>query len=195
MSRSSRSDVTRSEILDAAWTLIREQGADVSLSEIARAASVTRQSVYLHFGTRGGLLLAMVRRTDERSGIIDRFGAVLDEPDPHQRFERFIAIWLAFVREIFPVAQDLIRLRDTDPDAASAWEDRMAALKGLIGRLIGSLQKDGALQPHWQQDEATGFLWASISVQMWGLLVRDCSWSDMDAERIISGQAARALLI
>ncbi|WP_365708818.1 TetR family transcriptional regulator, partial [Parvibaculum sp.] len=50
MSKNTKSERTRGEILDAAWTLIAERGASVSLGEVAAAAGITRQSVYVHFG-------------------------------------------------------------------------------------------------------------------------------------------------
>lgn len=54
MSSQARVQRTRAEILDSAWTLISQRGADVSLAEIAKAAKISRQSVYDHFGSRGG---------------------------------------------------------------------------------------------------------------------------------------------
>ena len=36
------------------------------MAEIAKAAGVSRQAVYLHFGTRGGMLMALVKRADRR---------------------------------------------------------------------------------------------------------------------------------
>ncbi|MEJ2612245.1 MAG: helix-turn-helix domain containing protein [Candidatus Thiodiazotropha sp.] len=53
-------------LLDAAWDLINIEGTDASLARIAKAAGITRQSVYDHFGSRGGMIVAMVRRVDER---------------------------------------------------------------------------------------------------------------------------------
>ena len=50
----------RTRILETAWRLIGErQDASVSLLEIAREAGVSRQTVYVNFGSRAGLLLAM----------------------------------------------------------------------------------------------------------------------------------------
>lgn len=134
---------TRAEILDRAWDLISTRGAEVSLAEIARAAGISRQSVYDHFGSRGGLLLALVRRTDERLDIKARSDKAFEIADPGLRLETAVEVWIRFVQEIYPVASDLIRLRTTDEDASAAWEDRMSELRDWLVILTGSLERDG----------------------------------------------------
>lgn len=185
MSRTPKHARTRAEILDAAWTLICERGADVSIADIARAAGITRQSVYLHFGTRGGLLMALVRRADERFAIREKLFASFQTPDPRERLRAAIRVWFDFVPEIAPVARDLIRLRDIDADAAAAWEDRMSELRTWLGQLVASLDRDGALTGGWSVPEAADYLWSAISVQRWSLLVDDCGWAVDRAETVL----------
>ncbi|MEO0538426.1 MAG: TetR/AcrR family transcriptional regulator [Cyanobacteria bacterium P01_A01_bin.123] len=177
MSSKARYKRTREEILDAAWTLVSEKGAEVSISEIAKAAGISRQSVYLHFGTRGGLLVALVRRADDRFEIKERLFACFDIVDPRERLQESIRVWIDFVIKIHPVAKDLVRLRETDQDAATAWEDRMSDLRDWLTILIQSLKSDNELSDDWSIKEATEYLWASFSVQMWSLLTLDCQWS------------------
>ncbi|WP_458323630.1 TetR/AcrR family transcriptional regulator [Roseobacter sp. A03A-229] len=178
MSRNIRGEKTRAEILDAAWDLISERGADVSVSKIAAAVGISRQTIYLHFGTRGGLLVALVRRTDERFEIKEQFDAALSLPDPRDRFAMTLQAWLTFVPKIFPVAKDLIRLRERDAEAAAAWADRMEELQAWLLELMRSLHRDEALKDQWTPERASQFFWAQTSVQVWGLLRRDCGWSE-----------------
>lgn len=185
---------TRAEILDSAWDLISRRGADVSLADIAKAAGISRQSVYDHFGSRGGMILALVRRTDERLDIKARFDVAFAEEDPVRRLETTIEVWIRFVQEIYPVASDLIRLRSTDADASAAWEDRMSELRGWLLDLTGSLERDGALQGAWSAREAADYLWASFSVQSWGLLTRDCGWPEERALEVMKRSIRQALL-
>ncbi|MBO6679010.1 TetR/AcrR family transcriptional regulator [Parvibaculum sp.] len=194
MSKNTKSERTRGEILDAAWTLIAERGASVSLGEVAAAAGITRQSVYVHFGSRGGLLLALVRRADERAGIWKKFDAAFATPDPRERFRACLAAWFDFVPYIYPVASDLIRLRATDEEAAAAWDDRMDDLRRAFRQLIRGLDKAGELASHWSVAKAADFLWAGSSVESWGLLTRDCSWSEGHAAKTITAALERALL-
>ncbi|MCK7612181.1 TetR/AcrR family transcriptional regulator [Roseibium sediminicola] len=185
---------TRAEILDSAWDLISVRGAEVSLAEIAKAAGISRQSVYDHFGSRGGLILGLVRRADERLDIKARFDEAFETVNPAKRLEASIEVWIRFVEEIYPVASDLIRLRSTDADASAAWEDRMSELRDWLLILTGSLERDGALQADWSAKEAADYLWASFSVQSWGLLTRDCSWSEERALEVLKRTIRQALL-
>ncbi len=176
MSNIGKLERTRNLILDAAWSLISEKGAEVSMSEIAAAAGVTRQSVYVHFGTRGGMLMALVKRADERFRIRELMFESFEIADPRARLDATIVVWLDFVVKIYPVASDLVRLRQTDEDAASAWEDRMSDLRSWLNVLVRSLAKDDALSAEWRTEDAAEYLWAAFSVQTWGLLVHDCGW-------------------
>ncbi|MBN9670907.1 TetR/AcrR family transcriptional regulator [Roseibium aggregatum] len=194
MSSQRRVQRTRNEILDRAWSLISEQGAEVSLGEIAKAAGVSRQSVYDHFGSRGGLILALVRRADERLDIKNSLFTAFDLQDPEERLRVTIDVWICFVREIYPVASDLIRLRKTDEDASAAWEDRMSDLRAWLKVLTSSLENDRALQPVWSAQTASEFLWASFSVQVWGLLTEDCRWSTQDASSVLKRTLCQTLL-
>ena len=186
---------TREDILDAAWELVCEEGADVSLARIAVAAGISRQSVYLHFGSRGGLLLALVRRADDRFEIRERIFDAFAVPDPRERLDRVVRVWIDFVKLIHPVATDLIRLRATDADAAAAWEDRMGELRAWLLELVKSLRRDGALAPEWGLREASEYLWAAFSVQVYGLLVDDCAWTERRARLVLRRTIAGALLI
>jgi AcrR family transcriptional regulator len=64
---------TRSRILETAWKLVRDRGTNgVTIAEIAAAAGVSRQLIYFHFQNRAGLLVAMARHHDVRSGFVER---------------------------------------------------------------------------------------------------------------------------
>ncbi|MCF8469598.1 MAG: TetR/AcrR family transcriptional regulator [Parvibaculum sp.] len=194
MSKTTKSERTRADILDAAWTLIAARGASIPISEIAAEVGMTRQSIYVHFGSRGGLLMALVRRADERADIRGKFEAALATEDATERFRRFLTVWFSFVQHIYPVASDLIRLRPTDEDAAAAWEDRMSDLRRVIRLLLRGLKEDGLLAEDWTLTRAVDFFWAGSSVETWGLLTQDRSWSPAQAARTITHSMECTLL-
>lgn len=194
MSNLKKADRTKIEILDAAWDMIVERGAAVSLAEIAKVVGITRQSVYVHFGSRSGLLLALVRRTDDRLQIWESFETAIAEENPQVRLDAVLKAWLDFVPQIHPVATDLIRLRSTDPDAEAAWTDRMQDLHKFFRRLVSSLEEDSALAGSWTVDNATDYLWSTVSVQAWDLLVGDRGWTASEASDTIRETAKGVLL-
>lgn len=186
---------TRDTILDAAWDLMVEQGTGVSMRAIAAAAGLSRQTVYIHFRTRGGLLLGLVQRADVRFGIFEAFERALQVSDPRARLEATIDAWFDFVRRIHPVAGDLIRFRDSDPDAAAAWDGRMAALREALLELTSSLERDGALASDWSPEAAAAHLWVTTSVQVYGLMTGDLGWNEATASACAKLGATRSLLV
>lgn len=194
MSRKKATGVTRNEILDVAWDLISEQGAEVSMQDIAKAANVSRQSVYLHFKSRGGLLMGLVKRADDRFAIREEFFAAMKIASPDKRLDACLGAWFKFAKNIQPVANDLIRLRKTDADAAAAWEDRMTELRLWEKKLVESLAADSALKEGWTVASATDFLWASSSIQICDLLTGDRGWSARKCSQVLRSTIANALL-
>lgn len=68
--RLSRTERAR-QLLDVAWTLIRNERTDaLTLGRLAEAAGVTKPVVYDHFGTRNGLLAALYEDYDVRQTAI-----------------------------------------------------------------------------------------------------------------------------
>jgi AcrR family transcriptional regulator len=180
MKRKPITEATRAAILRATWSLIAEKRRlDVSQSEIAAAAGVSRQTVYLAFGDRTGLLTAMARNKDEetdhvaRLSEISRAGSAAPED-----FLRYLGIWLDYLPLIYPVGILLDAASLTDPGARSAWDDRMkGALLAGLKRIVGHLAKGGHLASGWDAPGAAEFVWNLIHPASWRQLVVDCGWS------------------
>lgn len=194
VSNLNRTARTRQGILDAAWDLIAEQGASASIAEIAAAAGITRQSVYVHFGSRGGLLMALLKRADERGQIFEKFTVAMSQHVPAARLEAALDAWLSFVPQILPVARDLVRLRSTDDDVAAAWKDRMDELLGVWRQVARSLARDKALADGWTQAEVADFIWTSSSVQTYDLLTSDRGWTHKRACKAVVHGVSCAIL-
>lgn len=194
MSKNKKSDRTHAEILDTAWHLIAAEGAEVSMGKIAKAVGLTRQSIYVHFGSRSGLLTELVRRADEREDIWGNFQKALESPSAQARLEACLVVWFNFVPKIYPVASDLIRLKAKDEEASTAWYDRMAPLIAFLKTRIEDLKQEEALASNWSTDEATDYLWAQCSVQSWELLVHDRGWTPDTASKVIIKTSMQSLL-
>jgi AcrR family transcriptional regulator len=88
--RRQRSDARQSiaAVLDAAIRTLAGR-PDASMDEIARAAGVSRQTVYSHFPSRDALIDAVIERgTAEFTGLLD--GVDLDQAPPVQALTRLL---------------------------------------------------------------------------------------------------------
>lgn len=87
----SRGDATRAQILEAAVDLLRERGyAGLSIAALCERADVAPTSVYWHFGSKAGLMEAVIARIS--GGYVERIRAdVARAREPSERLDRLIA--------------------------------------------------------------------------------------------------------
>jgi AcrR family transcriptional regulator len=175
---------TRARILETAWELARKGGTSaVSVKEIAAAAGVSRQLVYFHYQNRAGLLLAMARHQDRRSGFIDRVLATRALP-PRESLEALLREWCAYVPEILPVARALDAAQATGDEGSDAWHDRMNDLWQALHIPIDGIASEDGLASGWTPDTATDWVWAQVQPASYEHLVEVRGWAqEQFAER------------
>jgi AcrR family transcriptional regulator len=190
------SEQTRAHILATAWDLIATGGrADVGQAQVAAAAGVSRQTVFYAFGSRAGLLTAMVEFQDARSERRKRLTEVGARRDTSvAALEALVEAWLDYLPEVYPVAALLDAASLTDPEARTAIESRM------VGRLLAALQRrlaamaaNGVLAEGSEPDRIAEAIWELVHLPAWRLLVAERGWS-ADAFRANRILLIRALL-
>ena len=121
---------TRERILNAAWKLLDSNpGTAARMSDIAKAAGVSRQALYLHFPNRTELFIATTRHQDEVFGVQDMLSASRAATSGEDRLAAFVTAWGNYIPKIFGVAKTLMVMSETDADAAGAWHERMADMR------------------------------------------------------------------
>lgn len=169
---------TRPRILAATWRLLEEgRGQGVRMSDIAAAAGVSRQAVYLHFGSRVELMVATTQYIDQVRGLTDRLQDWRTATTGVAMLDTYVAFWGNYLPEIYGVAKALLAVYETDEAAAAAWNDRMNDVRGGCRTTIEALQRDGLLAPQWNIIEAVDLFWTLLSVQNWEQLTVTCGWS------------------
>jgi AcrR family transcriptional regulator len=171
---------TRARILDTAWGLVRERGVGaVTVAEIAAATGVSRQLLYVYFENRAGLLVAMARRHDVRSGFAGRAAEAGSLP-PVEALERLLRLWFAYLPEILPVARALEAAAINGDEGGVAWRDRMGDLRELIAAAMARVDGDGRLAEGWTVPAATDWVWARAQPSTFQHLVGDRAWPPGD---------------
>jgi len=169
---------TRTRILEAAARLLEEhRGEGVRMSDVAGEAGVSRQAVYLHFGTRAELMVATARYGDEVRGLDGRLRDYRVAVLGLDRLDAYIEFWGNYVPEIQGIARALRAARETDEAARAAWDDRMGAVHDACRDIIGRLHDDGMLAEGWSLDEAADLLWTMLSISNWESLTMGCGWT------------------
>ncbi len=169
---------TRTRILDVTIRMLAEQqGRGVRMGDIAKAAGISRQAVYLHFPSRAALLVVATKHLDEVLDVDRRLAPSRAAKSGVERLALYIECWGAYIPEIYGVGKALVSAQDTDEAAAAAWRDRMLAMRDGCRAAIDALYADGRLALEWTPRRATDLLWTLLLVPNWENLTTECHWS------------------
>jgi AcrR family transcriptional regulator len=185
---------TRRRILHATWELVTEHGARFRLADVATRASVSRQALYLHFGDRTGLLVALVQYMDETLDLEDGLAAVHAASDGATLLEAAIRLNTEFWAQVLPVAEILEAAQHDDEALGAAWRDRMQFRQATFRAMIDTLAEHDDLAADWDIDDAAAVLYAVAHFDTWRELVQQLGWSDDHYVATISQLLQRALL-
>ena len=186
---------TRIAILNAARRLLEERRSpDVELEEIAREAGVSRQAIYLHFGNRTGLLLAVGEHVDETERLAEAARDVHSARTGAEELDAFVRLQADYTPRIAAIAKVFDEGRRRDPALAAGWEDRMQQRHAACTRIVKRLREEGSLAPGWTVADAADMLWELTSIRTWEDLVRDRDWSKQRYTKLIRHTARRTFL-
>jgi AcrR family transcriptional regulator len=168
---------TRRRILQAAWELLEQQGAGVKLVDVADKAGVSRQAVYLHFGDRSGLLVALVDFIDVSLGAIQIRAHVHGGATGVESLQRWIQTMSWYTAKIDRVTQVLESSQYQDKALAAAWRDRMGRRQMHIRSIVERIAAEGRLDERWSVDTAVELLYVVTMPGPWRELTRELGWT------------------
>lgn len=158
----------RARMLSAAIGYLREEKsiAGFSLEAVAKAAGVTRLTIYNQFGSRRGLLEAVF---DEiaNAGDLPRLRSAVAMADPEAGLDEIVAIFCSF----WSGDPAIGRLHDAmalDPELAQGLLDRNDRRRPLVVRLVARLADDDVSSQ--ARGEATDMIFALTSLAMFRLV-------------------------
>lgn len=186
---------SKSRILDAALALIqRRKGADVSMAEIAKAAGVSRQAVYLHFADRADLMLALVRYAHEKLGAAEQLLKLEQAANGVAAMKLWISLQASINPSVWSVARSLEVVRRTDEAAERGWQDRLKHRLELCRQIVTRMYNDGTLKRRVTPEVATEMLWSITSLRAWEDLVLERGWTASQYEKRITTLLCDALV-
>jgi AcrR family transcriptional regulator len=179
----------RDRVLEAAAKLLREDAsiARFSLDSVAKAAGVTRLTVYNQFGSRRGLLEAVFDDI-AREGGLHRLADAMTMADPRDALDRLVEIFCTFWNRD-PAVGRLHDAMATDPEFAEALlernERRRRGLTALVERIAAKTASRKA------RADAIDTIFALTSYPMFAMLRPGRSAED--ACRLIQSASRAAL--
>lgn len=137
--RASAAAETRDRIIAAGARLLREDAsiANFSLDVVAKAAGVTRLTVYNQFGSRRGLLEAVFDDIAREGGLFE-LTDVMTMADPRAALDRVVAIFCTFWSHD-PAIGGLNQAVATDPDFGDSLVERNERRRELLTALVSRI--------------------------------------------------------
>jgi len=193
--RRQQAAATRARILAAARQLLCTRGYPAtSLTMVAEAAQVSVESVYAYFGTKRGLLLALVETSVDAPEFDQQVQAAFITAEPRQLF----AMTARFARAAYDRSWDVVEIMRgagvSNPDIAETWRQADARARVSQSAVIELLYGRNALRTDVTRAEAADILWSLTVPDLYRLLVIESGWTSDRYEQFLSDALARLLL-
>jgi AcrR family transcriptional regulator len=185
---------TREHLLRAAWELALQQGPSLRLADVASRAGMSRQAVYLHFGDRAGLLLALLAWGDQVLKLGDLLARVNEAPTGIEALERMVEAHATYSPRIDALARVLEAHQYQDAAVSAALRDRLNFRRAAHRAVIARIAADGDLAEGWSVDTAAELFFAVTMPSPWRELTGTCGWSASQYAKRMS-QLLRSALV
>jgi AcrR family transcriptional regulator len=193
--RQRQAEETRHRMLEAARGLFVQQGyAGTTLDAIAKAADVSPKTVAAVFGSKRGILAAILTPSAFGASYQQLLEQLRATPEPGRRVE----VMAQLTRQVYETLTpefELVR-------GASAVAAELAGVglqvetrrRQYQTRFIAYLSEQGALRRGLPLEEATDELWALTSFDVYRLFVRECGWPAQRYESWLTSVLVQRLL-
>ena len=199
--RRARARQARAEIITAARRLFEQNGyAATTVTDVARQANVSPETIYKSFGSKANLLgavvAAAVRGDSEATPLRERpvIDAIRNEQDPSRQLELYGTLLAETNPRLAPLVRIMREAAPADPEIADALAQLNANRLEGMGEFAALLAARGALKRGVSRQQATDALWTLNSPEVYELLVVERGWNPRRYGRWIAQQLAAALL-
>jgi AcrR family transcriptional regulator len=105
---------TRARILAATRELIPSADTSLPVSAIAHHAGVAVQTIYDQFGSKGGLLIALIGDVQQEAGLFRAFPRVFSSPHGEEAMRRMVGATAGLWHRAWPYLEFILRAQRVD---------------------------------------------------------------------------------
>lgn len=177
--RADRTAATRRRITDAAAPLFVRNGyLDTTMAELAKAAGVAVQTLYLSFGSKAAVLEGVLAIAGENQPF-EWLEGLRAEPDGVAALARYVARTTVVLERQHPLAT-VLRAAAADPEPAELLDRTRAAALAQHTAALDELADKPGFNHRISLQRATEILAALLSVEAYDLLVAGHGWTPAD---------------
>ena len=193
--RRRQAEQTRAGILAAARGLFRSAGyAATTVDAIASSAQVSAKTVEAAFGSKRGILAALVdplASTGPPRDLVDQLRAA---NDPRHRLRLIAELSRRTYEASLPEFELLRGAAAVAPEIAAAARQVESRRRANQARLITYLREQRLLRKDLAPDEATDIIWALTSYDLYRALVAEQHWPASRYQDWLADTLAESLL-
>jgi AcrR family transcriptional regulator len=177
MSRRDRA-ATHEALLAAGRSLMARHGyAAVTLAQVAKAAGVSRQAVYLHFGSRANFLTEIADYIWRQAELPDPHELVRSAASAHEALHRLIELRARSSELLGPYHHIPTAADSSDAEVAEAYTRRQRARLAVFVAVAKRMKSEGVLRGGVSVNAAAELMWSVLSVPVWRYLADMQGWS------------------
>jgi AcrR family transcriptional regulator len=193
--RKAQADLTRRKIADAARAVLLDRGYEATtIGAIAERAGVAVQTVYAGFGSKRGIVAALLDQVRFGPAYAELVRQVSQTQDPAAR----LRIAARIANQIHDAERgEMELLRGTvavSPDLAQIEADNECRRRDAQASLVAALQASGQLRPELSVDDARDILWGLTGRDLYRAFVVIRTWPSSRFEQWLADTLVRSLL-
>jgi len=193
--REAQADATKRAILMAARSVFSESGYAVATIEaVALAARVSVPTIYAVFGSKPGLLSALVEDAGSDSRIRRLARRAMSEREPRRRLAAVAKVVRTIMQEEASLLKFLREAGTGRPELEAARRQVHIQQRNALTGALRLLTETGSLRAGITFEEAVATLCDLASPESYSLLVDEFGWSAARWERWLSDSAVRLLI-
>jgi AcrR family transcriptional regulator len=193
--RRRQAEQTRARILAAARDLFRSAGyAVTTLEAIASSAQVSAKTVEAAFGSKRGVLAALVDPLTSAGPPRELVDEIRAAQDPRHRLRLVAELTRRTYEASVPEFELMRGAAAVAPEIAAVATQVESRRRANQARLAGFLEQQGLLRDGLDTDEATDIIWALTGYDVYRALIGERRWPVDRYQTWLASTLAAALL-
>lgn len=166
---------TRQRILRAARQMVK-RGSDLPIDDLARHAGVSVQTIYAHYGSKRGLILAAIDDVQREIGFYADLESVFASPHGEAALRRMVGATFRLWDRGWPLVAFTLRARRLDREIGAQLAEVDAMRRSHLWMICRRLDSEGRLRIPGATEPATDLAFALSTPTVFEELVQVRGW-------------------
>ena len=167
---------TRQRIIRSARQMVK-RGSDLPIDEVAARAGVSVQTIYAHFGSKRGLILATIDDMQRETGLYDELEAVFASPHGEAALRRMVSATFRLWDRGWALVAFTLRARRLDREIGAQMAEVDTMRRAHLWVICRRLDAERRLRTPGAAEPAADIAFALTTPTVYEDLVRARGWS------------------